>query len=262
MTTIDHHAIGTCAWIELITSDAEASSGFYTALFGWELHRMPMGPGAWYYIYRLAGRDVAGGFTMTSDMAAAGVPPHWLTYFAASSTDESAARATTLGGRVVKPPFDVGDVGRMAAIADPQGAVFALWQPKSHPGLGLRNEPGALCWNELITPDAEGAARFYSGLFGHGHQTVPMQGMTYHLLVSGERPSAGVVQILPEMGPVRPSWQTFFQVADCDAAAHRVAELGGQVTIPPTTVPEAGRFAVAIDPQGVHFGLLTPPARG
>jgi predicted enzyme related to lactoylglutathione lyase len=261
MATIDRHPVGTCTWVELISSDADTASEFYVGLFGWDIHRIPLGPGAWYYIFRLGGRDVAAGFTMTPDMAAGGVRPHWFTYFAVDNADEGAARATSLGGAVAKAPFDVSDVGRMAAIIDPQGAMFALWQARSNPGLGRRDEPGALCWNELMTTDAETAVGFYTGLFGLGHQTMPMPGMIYHLLVSGDRPSAGAIQITPDMGPVQPNWLSYFQAADCDAAARRVTELGGMITVGPTTAPEAGRFAIAIDPQGAHFGLLTPTAQ-
>ena len=260
MTTIDRHPVGTCTWVELITSDADTAAEFYVGMFGWTIHRIPLGPGAWYYIYRLGGRDVAASFTMTPDMAAGGVRPHWFTYFAVDSADESAARSAALGGRVVKAPFDVSDVGRMAAIADPQGAMFALWQAKSNPGLGRRDEPGALCWNELRTGDTEAAVAFYTGLFGLEHQTMPLPGMIYHLLMSGDRPSAGAMQITPEMGPVQPGWLCFFQSADCDAAARRVTDLGGTIVADPKTVPEAGRFAVACDPQGARFGLLTPTA--
>ena len=160
MTTIDRHPVGTCTWVELITSDADRAAEFYVALFSCEIHRIPLGPGAWYYIFRLGGRDVAAGFTMTPDMAAGGVRPHWFTYFAVTSADESAARATSLGGRTAKAPFDVSDVGRMAAITDPQGAMFALWQVKSNPGLGRRDETGTLCWNELMTTDADAAIQF------------------------------------------------------------------------------------------------------
>ena len=260
MTTIARHPVGTCTWVELITSDADTAAEFYVGLFGWDIHRIPLGPGAWYYIFRLGGRDVAAGFTMTPDMAAGGVRPHWFTYFAVESADESAARATALGGRVAKAPFDVSDVGRMAAITDPQGAMFALWQAKSNPGLGRRDEPGTLRWNELRTTDTDAAVTFYTGLFGLGHQTKPLPGLIYHLLMSDSRPSAGAIQITPEMGPVQPNWLAYFQAAECDAAVRRVTELGGTIAVDPTTVPQVGRFAIAIDPHGARFGLLSPTA--
>ena len=63
-------------------------------------------------------------------------------------------------------PFDVRDAGRMAVLADPEGAVFCVWQAKEHKGAELVNEPGSLNFNSLNTRDAEGAKAFYGAVFG------------------------------------------------------------------------------------------------
>ena len=95
-----------------------------------------------------------------------GMPPHWNCYVSVESADASAARAAELGATLVAEPFDVFEAGRMAAFADPQGAVLSVWQPKENIGAGMVNVPGALSWNDLLSPDVEASAAFYRALFG------------------------------------------------------------------------------------------------
>ena len=83
-----------------------------------------------------------------------------------ASADEAAARAAELGANVAAEPFDVMDVGRMAVIIDPVGAALCLWEARSHIGASLVNTPGSMTWNDLITPDPAGSAKFYGDLFG------------------------------------------------------------------------------------------------
>ena len=75
------------------------------------------------------------------DMKAQGIPPHWLSYVSVTSADETAEKAKAAGATLMKEPFDVFTIGRMAVIQDPTGAVFALWQAKDHKGAGIYNVP-------------------------------------------------------------------------------------------------------------------------
>jgi len=95
-----------------------------------------------------------------------GVPPNWGIVMAVEDTDSAAVRAAELGGKVLKPPFDVFDSGRLAVIQDPTGAVFSVWQPKAHIGTGITGVDGTLCWADLDTSNRELAKTFYEGLFG------------------------------------------------------------------------------------------------
>ena len=95
-----------------------------------------------------------------------GVPPHWNAYVTVANVDEAAKKAESLGAKVLAPPFDVMDYGRMAVLQDPTGAVFQVWQAKTHIGAQILNEPGALCWTELSTRDTKAAEAFYTKLFG------------------------------------------------------------------------------------------------
>ena len=64
------------------------------------------------------------------------------------------------------------------------------------------------------------------------------------------------MQITEEMGEVPSHWMVYFAVSDCDASAEKVKSLGGNLRVPPTDIPEIGRFAVAQDPQGAVFSFL------
>ena len=121
----------------------------------------------WYTLLQLDSNDVAGLYTLNDDQKQQGVPPHWLSYVLVEDADASANKATELGGKVMMGPFDVPNVGRMAIVHDPTGAVFALFQAGEHKGtVPMGNKPGMFCWNELATRDPDAAKAFYSGLFG------------------------------------------------------------------------------------------------
>jgi predicted enzyme related to lactoylglutathione lyase len=59
------------------------------------------------------------------------------------------------------------DVGRMAVVVDPAGVVFGIWQARTFPGAQIVNAPGAICWNEQLSPDFEGSKAFYTAVFGY-----------------------------------------------------------------------------------------------
>ena len=119
------NAPGALSWNELATTDVEAAKNFYEGLFGWTYEDMDMNGSGTYTIVR--NRDRSNGGIREQGPAEQGVPPHWLPYFGAVSVDESAGRANKLGGRVIVPTVRV-PAGAFAAVADPQGAVFALFE--------------------------------------------------------------------------------------------------------------------------------------
>ena len=253
MPTIDHHPAGHFCWMELASTDQTAAKAFYTQLFGWTAFDAPIGPGAFYTMLRLNGRDAAALHT-----AEAGVPPHWGVYISVTNADESAAKAAALGGTLLAPPFDVMDNGRMAVIQDPAGAVFQIWQAKSHHGIGVSNEPSAYCWAELGTRDTAKAGDFYSGLLGWGRKASAIPGMEYTEWQVGAQSVGGMMDItgMPGMDSIPPHWLVYFAVADCDVMADKAAALGAAVYVKPTDIPGVGRFSVIADPQGAAFAII------
>src|SRR5262245_20162282 len=155
MPTVSRNAPGTFCWVELYTTDQAGAKSFYGSLFGWGVRDIPMGPGAVYTIFTLEGRSAAACYGALPEMEARGITPHWLPYVAVAHCDETAAKVKAAGGTVLKEPFDVPSTGRMAALADPGGAAFCIWQEKGQPGIGVHREPGALHWVELLASDTE-----------------------------------------------------------------------------------------------------------
>jgi len=253
MAEVDSHVPGAFCWLELGTSDQKGAKEFYSKLFGWTMHDQDMGPDGTYTIFRLKGRDVAAGYQLDPKKMP-GVPPHWMTYVATADADATARRSGELGGKVTMPPFDVGPLGRMAVLTDPQGGIFSVWQAKGHGGIGIHNEPGSFCWGQLNTSDPAKAETFYRGLFGWGAKTGSDGGMTYTEWLLGGAPIGGMMA-MPKEAQAPPHWLPYFAVADCDASAARAASLGATTCVPPTDIPGTGRFAVFTDPQGAAFAI-------
>jgi len=216
----------------------------------------PVGPDMVYTMLKLNGKDVAALYQLSPEMKDQGIPPHWLSYISVTSADESADKANKLGATVMKEPFDVMTVGRMAVIQDPTGAVFALWQAGTHHGVGTYNVPGSFCWNELGTTNTSKASEFYTSLLGWTANTQNFGPMEYTMFQNGERPAGGMYKLTPEMGPVPPHWLVYFAVDDCDAKVALATSLGAQVMKPADDIPGIGRFAIMLDPQGAAFALI------
>ena len=256
MPHVDKHPAGEFCWLELATSDQTAGKKFYADLFGWNINDMPMGPAEVYTIFRVDGRDVAAACTLQKDEAAVGVPPHWTIYIAVDNADQSAAKASSLGGKVLAPAFDVFDAGRMAVIQDPTGAVFCLWQAKRNTGLGITGDPNAFCWADLNTPDAARAKQFYSSLFGWQIVTGDHDTSGYLHIKNGENFIGGIPPAQHRDPKAPPHWMSYFYSSDVDASVSKAQSLGAKVYAPPMTIEGAGRMAVLADPQGAVFALF------
>jgi uncharacterized protein len=245
-----NHPPGTFSWAELATRDTDAAKSFYTTLFGWEYDDRPIPDGGVYSMALRDGREVAALFGSTE-------PPHWNCYVTVASVDAGAARAAELGGSVVAEPFDVLEAGRMAVIADPTGAALCLWEPRDNIGATLVNTPGAMTWNDLLTPDPDGAAAFYGGLFGWTTEEIPGSG-GYRVIRNGERSNGGFMPLDPDrMGAsTPPSWMPYFGHEDVQRLVKEAGGFGAQVFNGPVQVP-TGEFAVLGDPQGAVFGVLS-----
>jgi uncharacterized protein len=180
--------------------------------------------------------------------------PAWASYVTVDDADAITARARELGANVLAEPFEVMDVGRMATLQDPTGAVFCVWQPRRSIGAQVVNGPGALSLNQLNTSDPEAAQSFYSDLFGWRIEQVSGTETAYWGVYRGERLNGGMMP-LPPGAPAPSHWLVYFGTDDVDAAADQISSAEGTVMVPPQDVP-GGRILVAQDPQGAVFALL------
>jgi uncharacterized protein len=256
MSELKEHKPGTFCWAELATTNGAGAAKFYGDLMGWAVVENPMGPGEPYRIFQYEGLDTAACCGLMPDQVANGVPPHWTLYVSVESADGAVKKAVELGGAVLAGPFDVMEHGRMAVLKDPQGAVFAVWQPKSH--IGSRNGyvNGRHCWSELATTDAKAAVDFYTNLFGWGAHVAPVGGMDYTTWMANGTPAGGLMQMDETWGGAPPHWMVYFSVPNVSQFAEETVKAGGKICVPPKQVAGVGTFSVLNDPQGAFFSVI------
>ena len=263
MTNIEKHAPGDFCWIELATTDQTAATDFYAKIFGWTFKNYPIGPNQVYTVFQVQERDVAAGCTLRPDQLSLGVPPHWNLYVAVESADATAARAEQLGGKVLAPPFDVFDAGRMAVLQDPTGAAFSLWQAINHLGTGISASHGTLCWADLSTPDQARAGQFYSDLFGWQMMKEDEDpAHNYWHIKNGEEFIGGIPPASHHQAGAPAHWLAYFTVSDCDATATAAKNLGAKLYMLPKDFEDVGRISILADPQGATFAIFKAAARG
>lgn len=247
------YAPGTPSWIDVATPDIDGASRFYGELFGWEVvEASDSGDAGGYRIAQLRGKPVAGLMPLMEE----GQPPAWQSYVAVEDADAVAAAVGEAGGQVIAPPMDVMEAGRMAVFADPEGAVFAVWQARGTIGAEVVNEPGALSWNELESRDPDAAKAFYGAVFGWGTRDHDMGGMTYTEWMLDDDSIGGMANIAGRVPDEIPAhWMPYIAVADTDAAVEQIKGAGGAVHFGPVDIP-AGRFAMVADPWGAGFAVI------
>ena len=253
---VDNHPHGAFCWIELSTPDQNAAKSFYGSLFGWASQDFPMGPNDFYTMFQLEARNTGAAYTMRAEQRSQGVPPNWMVYIAVANVDDAASRAAQLGGKVLSPPCDVYTAGRMAVVQDPTGAVFALWQPKTHIGTGIAGVYGTLCWADLTTPDTERAKSFYSGLLGWRITVGENDPSGYLHIRNGEEYIGGIPpsSFAPPNTP--PNWMAYIYVANCDETTAKCSQLGGKTLLGPMNIEKVGRMSILADPQGAVFSAF------
>ncbi|MEU8648570.1 VOC family protein [Streptomyces sp. NPDC048737] len=230
------YAEGVPCWVDAQLPDVDAGKRFYGELFGWVFEEA-YGSSVW---ARLDGEPVAALAHKTDGR----MPTVWTVSFATPDAEATVRRIRTAGGQVVTAPTPVDGAGVAALAADPEGAVFGLWQAGGHPGFGVRHRPGAFAWAQLYARDTGAANTFYGHLF---HEA---------LFGPGAEPDFGrapVSDVFPEVMP--PHFLVHFGVEDCEAVLGTVSRLGGRVQAGPFTA-SYGTVAVVTDNQGASFALL------
>ncbi|MFE3656757.1 VOC family protein [Streptomyces sp. NPDC059165] len=242
---------GPC-WAEVGTADMPGAQAFYGAVFGWRTVTDPRAEAGGYTIARVGEFAVCA----LTPLLQAGQPAAWTVSFATNDTDAAAAAVTDAGGRLLTGPMEVFEEGRFAIVADPEGAVFSLWQGRAFGGAELLRAPGALGWVELLTRDPAEAGRFYPAVFGW---SVSGSEQYTEWAIGGEE-FGGMLTMGDERFPLgTPAhWMPYFEVTDVRATGRTAAGAGGGVLMEP--IPDGLRIAVLHDPQGAAFGIYAPPA--
>ncbi|MFF8816071.1 VOC family protein [Streptomyces pactum] len=246
---------GAPCWVSLMSRDLRAAQDFYGAVLGWSFR-----PGAHEEGFSVAladGDPVAGigAFAHTFRVAVS-----WTPYFAVDSADETAARIRERSATVAVGPLAFGR-GRAALAADPDGAVFGIWEGhRAKWGVGRGSAPA---WLELRTRDTFAASIFYAEVLRWATECEDGCDVVYKsdqvVLREGTREVAvingGAVESAPDPH-VRPRWHVYFRVPDVDAAAAAAVAAGGSVPRHPAPSP-LGREATLRDPDGGLFTIVS-----
>ncbi|MGQ9371345.1 VOC family protein [Azospirillum sp. ST 5-10] len=258
---------GRFVWYELMTTDATAALAFYRDVVGWDGRDAGM-PGMAYTILSAGEAAIGGLMDLPEEARAAGARPGWIGYVAVDDVDAAAAAVTAGGGAVHRAPADIPGVGRFAIVADPGGAVFALFvggpcdgpaaAPPVAPPAAPMGRPGHVGWHELYAADREAAAAFYAGLFGWTKgDALDMGPLGIYQLFARDGETLGGMMTRPDSVPA-PFWLYYVQVAGIDAAADRVWAGGGRILLGPQEVPGGAWIVQCLDPQGAIFALVGP----
>lgn len=255
MTRTQTH--GKFVWYELMTPDGKGAAKFYGGILPWTVKETPM-PGMNYTLFSTAGADVAGMMPMTADAVARKIPPNWTGYVAVDDVDAVAKQYKKEGGSIIREPGDIPSVGRFAVVADPQGAVLAIFKPSrtDAPAMPAPNTPGLVGWRELHSTDYKAALGFYSRVFGWGKGDAMDMGPmgTYQILKRDSDMFGGMFD--SPAAKDHPFWLYYFNIKGIDAAKAKVEQTGGKITNGPMEVPGGAWVINCMDPQGAHFSLV------
>jgi predicted enzyme related to lactoylglutathione lyase len=251
--------VGRFVWYELMSGDVAASARFYESVVGWAA-RDGGTPHQAYTLLCAASGPSAGILPITAALKARGIPPHWTGYIGVADLEGVLPRIRAAGGTVHHGPEAVPQVGQLAVVADPHGAVFALLQPEpgmSGPPPAPPGTPGHTGWHELQAGDGPGDFDFYADLFGWTKsQAVDMGPLgLYQTFNIGDVWAGGIMTKLADTP--HPFWQYYFNVDSASAAAARIRTAGGTVIQGPIQVPGGSWIVSARDPQGAAFAVLS-----
>jgi predicted enzyme related to lactoylglutathione lyase len=249
---------GDFIWYELLTSDAAAAKAFYDPVVGWDIEAEASMPGMDYRMIRAGGGYAGGVMTLNPEMREHGARPTWLGYVGVDDVDATVTKAESLGGKAMKPAFDLPSVGRIAMIADPQGIPLYVMRGESDEESTAfsPHQRGRAAWNELSTTDFEGAKSFYTELFGWTlGDVMPMGEMgDYQFIEHGGRMIGAMMQVQPGG---QPSWNFCFRTDSVDRGLKAINAGGGTVTFGPAEVPGGDRVVQAFDPEGATFMIVS-----
>ena len=256
---------GKVIWRDLLTNDPAASQRFYSELFGWEFESIGeasnLRSNSAYTLIRHNGKLI-GGMVDTLALNGRDDISQWVVLMAVEDLDARVATVTAGGGKVVAPPTDLQDRGRLALVRDAEGALLGLLQTRDGDPRDSEPQIGGFLWDELWTSNVQSAGDFYNKVAGLTADTVDIDSdaetaPTYRLLRAGEKPRVGIMPI--PLDGLDPVWVSYIRVEDPAAIASRVPALGGRVIVEAGPRPLGGEVAFVAGPSGAGIALQTWP---
>jgi predicted enzyme related to lactoylglutathione lyase len=246
--------LGRFMWWELLTTDIQASTDFYSSVFGWKTKSSDMGDGNEYVHLTASGLEF-GGITASQTPGT-----HWMPCVAVADIDETVTAARGLSAKILAGPMPIPGTGRYAVIGDPVGGSISVLQPEKAPALdpAAKRKPTQIDWTELITNELDKGGEFYAQLFNWNRSTMPMGELgEYHMFNQGDAPAAGMTQAPPESG-LESGWLSYVTVPNIEATLAKAEKAGATVKLPITPAPGIGQMAIFADPLGGVIGLVQP----
>jgi predicted enzyme related to lactoylglutathione lyase len=249
MAKLTAHENGMPIWVDVSVETPEQHHdlrAFLSALFDWTWNLG--GPEMGYYSIAL--HDEAPVYGLGQNEGARGVAT---TYFSTSSIDSAVAQAVELGANVTMPVMPVMELGTMALLVDPTGALFGLWQPGTFAGFGVAYEPNAPGWFDHVSNDPDAASDFYTGLTGH---QVSSPDASMKILQNGEQWFASISHSAPSEVP---QWKPIYVVDSLERIRETVPRHGGAIVIDEMPVPGS---AICVFSEPVNGNLMTVMGAG
>jgi len=253
---------GDFIWYELMTTDPEGAKAFYDAVVGWTISEGAPEFNGYRMIGTSDGKSAGGLLPLTDEMQQHGARPTWLGYVNVAEVDRAVTDIEAAGGKALMPAFDIPNVGRIAMVADPQGAPFYVMKPIPPAG-----DPNAqsdvfsadaqqrIGWNELSTSDPVAARAFYTEQFGWGTDDfMDMGEMGEYRFIDHHGKRLGALCGMMPGG--QPKWRFYIRVPSIAAAKATAEAKGGTISMGPHQVPTGEWILIGTDPQGAEFALV------
>ena len=244
---------GKVVWHDLMTEDLDSARRFYSGVLGWTFDTT-QGPGGQEYAVASSGNVYVAGMVEIEGATDGTKYSRWLPYVSVADVDTSVSNAVAAGASVAVSARDV-NLGRVAALIDPEGAVIGLARSNFGDPDDSTTAPaaGRPVWTELLSNNPAAAADFYQELGGYEINTIERRGGEYTLLASNDANRAGILKNPAEN--YDPVWLTYFGVDDPAAAAMVAESLGGKILLPASPELRNGSMAVVTDPSGAILVL-------
>lgn len=245
-------------WTDFRTTDVEAAKSFYAAVFGWRFEEYVARHGSTYFLACLADGLVTIFAPYISGQDPADMNGRWNVYFATGDVREFVDGLAHSGGVLESEPAVLDDAGEMVFFSPPGGGNTGAWHPWRRFRSARSEDPGAVAWIELLTPEPQAAVAFFQQQFGHEVTEYPQDdGGTYSTLLANGTEVAGIAAVpAGSEGILDPGWQVYFGVSSVAESVAAAVAAGAAVLLEPDGTEEGGTIATLRDPQGAVFNLL------
>jgi len=230
---------GKFIWHDLLTPDPLSAGKFYEKLFGWQIEYQGR-----YAVVRNRGKLIAGILQVepADGRARDGV---WIPSVSVADVDAAISLVKANGGKILKGPVDMDQRGRLVLISDPQRADLVLLSAKGGDPADTEAAIGDWLWDEIWTNDPDSIEDFYESVLGYDEIA---SGDKYDVFKYKGKWRAGIRHVRDDREHML--WVPVVRVADPEATAQRVRELGGVVWVAPDEAPSKGDTALIADTTG------------